>query len=559
MKKMKKNSLLHQLVIINLLMTAFIYPFTETLLLNSREFSFKISSVAGYAVGITLLLYFALFLLDILLKQNDVYAFSLFALSVAAYLQQMFMNGELFLMDGVKDRWSIGVKLFNLLVWFLIFALVFALRYKFKEKMYPAVKFIAAALILMQFAGVVSLIASNIGNSEMKSKITTDYFCTDGIYEAASDENVMIFVLDTYDVDYLNEVLEKQPDFLSPLKGFTYFPDTVSQFSRTFPSIPYMLTNELYFYEKPYVEYCDEAYQKCNFWDKVFDNGYELYFYEESSEYVGSDLRVKAKNYVAEGHTIDAKVSAKGVLTAMTRIGAYRVMPYAVKDYFSYTAGKINSYVVERRIWDRPRFYVDDAAVYRGLKELHLTVNEDKKAVRFYHFNGAHAPYTMNEKGETVDEGKGDKLAQYIGCMNMVYDYIEELKKLGLYEKATIIITADHGENYVTETLEQNTNPILFIKPAGSYRDELAISNAYASQNDMLPTLGPILGVEVAEDMGADLFDASIDYTDRVRYHYYTVVENTEQTKTRTYEIKGSSLDFDNWTATNEYNEFIYY
>ena len=104
-----------------------------------------------------------------------------------------------------------------------------------------------------------------------------------------------------------------------------------------------------------------------------------------------------------------------------------------------------------------------------------------------------------------------------------------------------------------------NGNPILFIKPAGSYRDELVISNAYVSQNDMLPTLGPILGVEVAEDMGINLFDVSIDYTDRVRYHYYTVVENTEQTKTRTYEIKGSSLDFANWSATDEYNEFIYY
>ena len=556
---MKKSYLMHQLVIMNLLMTAFIYPFTETLLLNNREFSFKVSSVAGYAAGVVLILYLVLVLLDSVLKKNDIYAFSLFALSVAAYLQQMFMNGELFLMDGVKDRWSFGVKLFNLLIWLFIFAVVFALRYKYKEKMYLAVKLISGALIFMQLAGVVSLVVSNIGSSEVKSRVTTDYFGTDGIYEAASDENVMIFVLDTYDVDYLNEVLERQPDFLSPLKGFTYFPDTVSQFSRTFPSIPYMLTNELYFYEKPYVEYCDEAYQKCDFWDRALDNGYELYFYEESSEYVGSDLRVKAKNYVAEGHTIDAKVSAKGVLMAMTRIGAYRVLPYAVKDYFSYTAGKINSYVVKRRIWDRPRFYVDDAAVYQGLKQAHLTVNEDKKAVRFYHFNGAHAPYTMNEKGEAVEESKGDRLEQYIGCMNMVYDYIEELTKLGLYENATIIITADYGENYVTEALEQNTNPILFIKPAGSCENELVVSNAYASQNDILPTLGPMLGVEVAENMGANLFDASIDYTNRVRYHYYTVVEDTEQTKTRTYEIKGSSLDFENWSATDEYNEFIYY
>lgn len=556
---MKKKRLLHQLVILNLLVTVIIYPFTETLLINSSEFSFKASSAAGYAAAVVLLLYAVLLFLDIVLKQNDIYAFVLFTLSVAAYIQQMFLNGRLFLMDGVKGRWSIVVKLLNIVVWFFIFAAVFVLRYKLKEKIYPAVKLIAAALIFMQLAGAASLIISSAGNNEIKSKINNDYFCTDGMYEAASDENVMIFVLDTYDIDYMNEVLEREPDFLSPLQGFTYFPDTVSQFSRTFPSIPYMLTNELYFYEKPYVEYCDEAYRRCDFWDRVLDNGYELYFYEESSEYVGIDLRVKAKNYAAEGHTIDAEVSAKGVFTAMIRIGAYRVLPYAVKDYFSYTAGTINSLVVERRIWDRQRFYVDDVKVYDGLRKAGLTVNADAKAVRFYHFNGAHAPYTMNEKGEAADEEKNEKTAQYIGCMNMVYDYLSELQRLGLYENATIIITSDHGENYVTETLEQNTNPILFIKPAGVYEEELAVSNTYASQNDMLPTLAPILGVEVEADMGIDLFDVSIDAADRVRYHYYTVVENTEQTKTRTYEIRGNSLDFENWSATDEYKEFLYY
>ena len=51
-----------------------------------------------------------------------------------------------------------------------------------------------------------------------------------------------------------------------------------------------------------------------------------------------------------------------------------------------------------------------------------------------------------------------------------------------------------------------------------------------------------MLDVEVDADMGIDLFDASIDTSDQVRYHYYSVVENTEQTKTRTYEIRGVPL-----------------
>ncbi len=555
----RKGALLHQLVIICFLVTVFIYPFVETLLVNRREFSFAISEVAVYAAGAAAFIYLVLVLAGMILRQKEAYAFVLFALTMAAYLQQMFMNGELFLMDGIKNRWGVGVRLFNILIYFSIIAAVLLLWRRLGKKMIPVTEWIAAALIIMQAAGAVSLVVSNAGNTEIKSGTASDYFSTDGLYEAASDENIMIFVLDTYDVDYMNEVLGQDPDFLKPLKGFTYFPDTVSQFSRTFPSIPYMLTNQLYFYEKPYVQYCDEAYKKCDFWDKVLDKGYELYFYEESSEYVGDGLRQKAKNYVAEGHVIDAQISAAGVLKAMGQIGAYRVLPYAVKEYFSYTAGKINALIVGRKIWDKTRFHVDDAAIYAGLRESGLAVNGDAKAVRFYHFNGAHAPYTMDENGKSVDEQKSSMLKQNVGCMKMVYDYLQELIRLGLYENATIVITADHGENYVTETLEQNTNPILFVKPAGQYQEELKISDRYASQNDLLPTLAPILGVNMEVDMGIDLLDPSIDDKDRVRYHYYTVVENTEQTKTRTYEIKGSSLDFANWIATEEYHEFLYY
>ena len=320
----KKKQMIHQPVIINLLITVMIYPFMETLLSNKKEFAFQTGSTTVYAAGSVLIMYGILILLGFLFRYHMLYAVALFVFSIAAYIQQMLLNGQLFLMDGGKNRWGIGLKLSNIVIWFLIFAIIFLLWRCFGEKMMHAVKWTACALTLMQLACIISLVVSNAGDKAIKSKTTTDYFSTDGIYKAASDENIMIFVLDTYDIDYLHEVLQEHPDFLEPLKGFTYFPDTVSQFSRTFPSIPYMLTNELYFYEKPYVEYCDEAYIKCDFWDKVHNNGYELYFYEESSEYVGSSLRRKASNYVAEGHVIDTKISLAGVFEAMCRIGGYR-------------------------------------------------------------------------------------------------------------------------------------------------------------------------------------------------------------------------------------------
>jgi arylsulfatase A-like enzyme len=141
--------------------------------------------------------------------------------------------------------------------------------------------------------------------------------------------------------------------------------------------------------------------------------------------------------------------------------------------------------------------------------------------------------------------------------MRLVFEYLEMLQDIGMYKDATIIITADHGENYVTTELEQNTNPILFIKPKGVGSDgEMAISDIYASQIDLLPTICSVYGINHDESDGLNLLDTKGEDKTRVRYHNYTVVENTIQVATLKYEIIGSSLDFNNWHSTGEYHMF---
>ena len=394
-------------------------------------------------------------------------------------------------------------------------------------------------------------------NQEKNETLEKNYLSTKGLYDVAREDNVIIFVLDTYDVDFLGEVLETKPDFLEPLKGFTYFPDTVSQFSRTFPSVPYMLTEEQYYYEEPMNEYVDHAFENCSFWDQLNDKGYRMYFYEQDEDHIGGWVKTKAANYIEEGHVINEKISFTGCIEAITRINAYRLLPYVFKEYFSYTSESINDLVIEEREWDVPIFVADDAEVYEELRKNGLKLSDEERALRFIHLNGAHAPYTLTEEGTKTKNGKCTALEQYVGSMNLVYDYLDRLQKMGMYEKSTIIITADHGENFVTSKLEQNTNPILFIKPSGIGIDkELQISDVYASQNDILPTISAIYGMDYDVDWGLNLFSTQGKDKNRIRYHYYAVVENTMQTKTRTYEIKGTSLDFNNWYATDEYHEF---
>lgn len=538
--------------------TIFAYPVMETYFANVTEFDFSAGQVWYCFLLYIALVYIGTGIICVLLHDwtKNFFLFAIWSFSICCYVQGMFLNQKLFLMEGKDPEWDAGLKISNIIIWCVIFGILSVLYKLLKEKRKAMLTYSSVILCVMQMVGAISLIPGYI-NQEKSEISESNYFSTKGLYEVAREDNVIIFVLDTYDVDFMNEVLTEKPDFLEPLRGFTYFPDTVSQFSRTFPSIPYMLTEEQYYYEEPKNEYIDRSFENCSFWKQFHDEGYKMYFYEQDEENIGGWVKTTAANYTEEGHVINEKMSFTGCAKAITKINAYRLLPYVLKGHFSYTSEGINDLVIKEQDWDVPVFNADDIEVYEEFRKNGLELADESKALRFIHLNGAHAPYTMTEEGTRARNDNGTALEQYIGSMNLVYDYLSMLQYLGMYEKSTIIITADHGENFVSTQLEQNTNPILFIKPSGVGMDrEMQISDVYASQNDILPTISEIYGMKYDKDWGLNLFDTHGEDKNRTRYHYFAVVENTIQTKTRTYEINGNSLDFNNWYATDEYHKF---
>lgn len=540
--------------------TFVVYPVFETLLVNKNEFLFDIKDI-WYLVGVFCVMVYmvtAALLFLVTERRCRMGCVFLWALSISGYLQGMLMNGGLFLMDGKKTDWSDGRKIANFVLWSVLLAGLTAAclaAKKFSGKM-----LICSSLLLcaMQMIGVVSVIPQSMQRGEKDSDVLCEnYLSMRGMYELASEQNVIVFVLDTYDVDFLEQVLEKRPDFLEPLRGFTYYPDHVAQFSRTFPSIPYMFTEQPHFYDEPIQDYVNRAFSECRFWSEMSTCGYQYYLFEEDENIIGESVLKDAENFTTEGTVQEERMSFAGCVQMAVKIGGYRQMPYLVKNQFLYTADDINDTVVRDRILDIPMYDENDALLWKQLKETGLTVGDDQKAFRLIHTKGAHAPYRMNETGEQVDEGANTPVQMYEGCMRFVYDYLAQMQSLGVYEQAVIVITADHGENFVSAELPQTTNPILFIKPSGAGIDTpVEISDVMASQNDLLPTIAAEMDIAYDDAWGIDLLNPAGKDKTRIRYHYHTVVENGIQTKTRRYDIIGNSRYFENWIATDNYHKF---
>lgn len=555
-KKKTSNTLLW-LVSIACVFTSCGYPVFELFIANAEEFSFEAGSVwiyyLLYQIIVCALTFFIVYRLPE--KLQEIALLLIFSFTLACYVQQMLLNGALFLMDGENRTWGMKVTVMNMLIWVSIFVGVFIAKHYVGNRWKNMITFLSIAMIVMQLSGGLSLILTQ---DEMRTKnALSDYFSNDGLYEVASEENIIVFVLDKYDEEYMREVLREEPDFLQPLQGFTYFPDTVSQFSRTYPSITYMLTNNTFFELPENTNYSDWAFDTCPFWRDLENEGYVSYFYEEDARFIGGNAKKKALNYVEQGNCIEEEISLLGCIKSMHMMSCFRTMPYVLKDYYNYTAEEINDLVIKESIWEEVPYIVDDAEIKLNLDMRGLGIGKDKKAFRFIHMLGAHPPFSLNRNGERVKGDKSLYLEQYMGSMRIVYRYLEELQKIGAYENSTIIITADHGENFENgNIMPQNANIILFIKPKGISKGALKYSDAYASQDDLLPTIASVYGIESEFEVGVDLLEDGVNYEERERYHYFHVNVETVQTSTRTYKIHGSSLDFENWTATEEYHDF---
>lgn len=92
----------------------------------------------------------------------------------------------------------------------------------------------------------------------------------------------------------------------------------------------------------------------------------------------------------------------------------------------------------------------NDIVFHEMIEESGLSLDESgdcSGAFRFYHLKGAHSLFTMNDEFRETAAIAGNQISQSRGALKIVYEYIQNMKKLGVYDNATIIITADHGQN----------------------------------------------------------------------------------------------------------------
>ena len=528
---------------------------------NLGEFLFSLSDflpfcllfAVGGAAGIFAVLFFL---------PQKIYRFVYPAVVVAAFLfflQGTYLNLGLTSLPGDHLEGvpvSAAAKVVNTVVWVAGLSLAVGSAF-FKKRDVVSIVCLLLSLVVVG-TQVINTVFVAVSNGEItKSKYDRLEQSTSesiprvmskkNLTTVSADGNVIVFIVDRFDENYAERAFRESPEVYGELTGFTWFQDHISLFAHTYPAVTWMLTNAPYSCDTDRVTYQNAAFAGETPIGKLSEAGYTVNVYSQAV-YAYSDesnLPPYLANVVPVEHFATLTAADRATLAGtMIRMAFYRCLPFLLKG----AAGNIGSEATAKIVLEAQSenaYTLDMKDVYETLTAEDFTLAEGK-TYSYIHITGCHG-VTYNENFETPTESEAKNIATSVRASFRIIDrYLREMKRLGVYEDATILITGDHGAalNDTREVREPRLTA-LFAKPSGSGSEPLRISAAQVSHEDLWATVFRSEGLDGAGDYGTSVFEVA-EGTDRTRYHRWQTYMRRSLDE-YVYEVTGAGKTFSNW------------
>lgn len=471
-----------------------------------------------------------------------------FGILLAGYVQGNFLNGGLGQLTGDPIDWSArtGSFLLNTLVWVVIISIPFILKTFNRKAWTVTVRAVSSLLVLVQLVSMIVLGSYSTTTPHRSNR----YLSAKAIAEVAKNKNIIVFVLDRLDIRYIERVRRDDLHFFDRLDGFTEFTNNVSLYSQTFPSVANMFTGQIHMFERPMNSYLKEAWTTSTFLPELRRQHYAVHLYMEPGYTYAdiSDLEHITDNIVEN----EISLRTHEALAQFVRLSAFRYAPLLAKPFYWTSTDQFSRLISEETMEGALPYVSDDIKIYKHLKSEKIRIGDIDRRLTYIHMQGPHMPYVMNEKAEPAAEGESNAMIQTKGSFHIVYEYLDQLKQLGLYESSTIVITGDHGarKNDVLP-LEEPIVTALFIKPSGKAGTPLEHNSAPVSTDQFRPFIYSEAGIPY-EGLGKTYFEISKDSSDP-RYLYHRLIRTTDSPEQLLiYKILGDANQFENWELIEE-------
>ena len=533
----------------------------EVVLLNIRDFHFSFSNVWLFQLAAAAALAAALAcVLRLLPRGMGIYpAAALAGAGTAAWVQTMFLNGSMIVLTGEKMEVTSSQKTVNILIWAVIIGLFVLFTHLFRKKNLKLVRTVLQAACCGLTAVQLIAFAVLALSTDTSVNSVSHHLSDEGEFVFGGGQNVIEIILDTADGEYVEEMLEHYPELRESLSGWTYYPNMTSKYSRTYPSITYMLSGAECRYDTEPAEYVNGAFRNSEYLRTISEHGTDIRVFSPDPEMIGEE----GIRYVANGKSTGNEIRNLDFVQLeknLARIGLYKCMPYMLKDLFQYRLEIVNLSSFNFRPF---RHYLDPY-IYNAIRENGgVTVSPDYgDTFRFYHLWSTHPGAYWDSELKPAEELRDYDVLR--GSFRFIEEFIGALKKEGIYDSSLIIVTADHGMSGGDRTaLERDraSCPLLMVKdPYSDTGRPMAVSKAPVSHDDLFETILEAYSCRTAEPVGSGKKISDFaEGEDRVRIHYYTALDKrTNEVALLEYAIDGDATDFGNWRKTGKYWDILY-
>lgn len=409
-------------------LTGCLIPF-GTYIGNSKDFpgisSNTMLSISLLAFALVfLLLWGVLLLLQRFCRKTALWVMVILsALAVAVYGQGNIFGAKYQILDGKSIPWDkmIGTGVLNTVFWLLIIGAGIFTAARYKEKALPVLR-----NVMLCFAGFMALVTFMRFLTVPTVPLTTAAYNNTDFYKVSSKRNIFVFILDGFDIPLFSQLLKEVPGTADALTDFVSYDNTIGKFPTTQGALPHILTGVPNDNTKKYADYLDEAFTKSPFINEARKKEFDLYFYT---------YQTFAPRYKVLHHIPHIK-NAEEVKFSFFKddIGSYGSVYRC--SFFTYLPHFLKCFTP---LWPSTKLSKADWTfsdnVSRWLAELprsrQLSAATDRNVCKFFHLAGVHFPdYNVEAARKNIE---------------IVKNFIAELKRLGVYKKSSIIITADHG------------------------------------------------------------------------------------------------------------------
>lgn len=513
----------------------------------SIRYQYYLISSLLWIIMVSLILILFTYVLDD--KSFDLYIIGTFILTFIGYIQEMFLNKELRMLSGTSYSWGNKTILINIFTWLVLAIAILLLCYRMKQwKSY--IPIICGVFFLIRLITVGTL---GIINDSPDVNVLT----SDGSMELGNKKNVIVFVLDFYDSQIFDRVMHVNPKLENELCDFTYYDNLSSSYALTHMEVPFLLTGTEWEYDMSDWDYIKYAWENGSIPEEASINGYSVGVYTEGNMF-SKQYADDIVNFT-DRPTQDYSISEVGKL--MFKSSKYVLMPYLYKNDYSYSTEQFAGLSNNTNEWNTS----NDIYFYQNMINNGLFIGENEKCFKFFHMQGAHPEYKIDYNIELLEQSTDnfDYLnGQATGSLKIVFEYLQQLKELGSYNDATIIITADHGHNFegveywndwlYASGLEPQSNPICFVKMPGETHETMAHNSFAATQSNLIESIRASLDLDVlTDDKSAKTKQLSeLDDSDNPIRHM--IFRRVDDVPYREYAIKGNVHNWNNWEIVRD-------